>query len=291
MTGLTFYILDVFAEQKYAGNQLAVFRHASAITADEMQGIAREINFSDTTFILSDQLDRGGFDVRIFTLGEEVPFAGHPTLGTAYVIHNFILHGSTNEVVLNLKVGQIPVTFSQDGYCWMKQIQPIFGRQHAPQALADILGLTVDEIDPRAPIQEVSTGLPFFIVPLRSLASLKNARVDKEKCLAYVKNTEAKGILIFCPETHEAHNDISVRVFVDYYGVSEDPATGSGNGCLAGYLVKHRYFGNDRINIRSEQGYEMGRPSLLLLKAEQNSENINIMVGGRCRSVAQGEFV
>ncbi len=291
MSGLTFHILDVFAEQKYAGNQLAVFRHASAMTGEEMQSIAREINFSETTFILADEPNRGGFEVRIFTPGEEVPFAGHPTLGTAYVIHNFILHGSADQVVLNLKVGQIPVTFSQDGYCWMKQIQPIFGQQHQPEALAAILGIDLDNIDRRFPIQEVSTGLPFFIVPLKTIASLKNARVDKDKCLAYVKNTEAKGILIFCPETHEAHNDISVRVFVDYYGVPEDPATGSGNGCLVGYLVKHRYFGSGSINIRSEQGYEMGRPSLLLLKAEQNAEKINIMVGGKCRVVAQGEFI
>lgn len=291
MTRVGFHILDVFAEKKYAGNQLAVFRNASAISRDEMQRIAREINFSETTFILSNEPNHGGFDVRIFTPKEEVPFAGHPTLGTAHVIHDFILHGSTDEVVLNLKVGQIPVTFSEDGYTWMRQMQPIFGQQHEPEALANILGLDLNDIDLRYPIQEVSTGLPFFIVPLKSIASLKKAQVELQKYFGYIKNTEAKGILIFCPETHEAHNNISVRVFVDYFGVPEDPATGSGNGCLAGYLVRYRYFGNDSINIRSEQGYEISRPSLLLLKAEQNGENINISVGGRCVTVAQGEFI
>ena len=291
MTGLSFHILDVFSEKKYSGNQLAVFRHAGAISGDEMQKIAREINFSETTFILSDEPKRGGFDVRIFTPKEEIPFAGHPTLGTAYILHNIVLHGTTNQVVLNLRVGQIPVTFSQDGTIWMRQIQPIFGQQHEPKTLANILGIDVVDIDPRYPIQEVSTGLPFFIVPLKSIASLKKARIDKDMYFTYIKNTEAKGILVFCPESHETHKHISVRVFVDYYGVPEDPATGSGNGCLAGYLVKYRYFGTDCLNTCSEQGYEIGRPSLLLLKAEQSGEDIHISIGGKCVIVAQGEFV
>lgn len=291
MDRLTFYIVDVFSEKKYAGNQLAVFRGAGRISGEEMQNIAREINYSETTFILSDGQNNDGFDVRIFTPKEEVPFAGHPTIGTAHIIHSKIIQAKSNHVVLNLKVGQIPVTFSQDGYGWMKQIQPTFGQQHRPEVLADILGLDVSEIDEHFPVQEVSTGLPFFIVPLKSIATLKKAKVDKDKYFDLIKDTVAKGILVFCPETHEPQNNISVRVFVDYYGVPEDPATGSGNGCLAGYLVKYRYFGKDTINIRSEQGYEIGRPSLLLLKAEQSGENINISVGGKSVIVAQGDFI
>jgi trans-2,3-dihydro-3-hydroxyanthranilate isomerase len=291
MPKLGFYILDVFAEQKYAGNQLAVFLNASLISGEEMQKIAREINFSETSFILSNALRNGGYDVRIFTPKEEVPFAGHPTLGTAFVIHHAILHGESNKVVLNLQVGQIPVTFGQDGYGWMRQVQPVFGQAHRPEDFAPIINVDSSDIDRRFPIQEVSTGLPFFIVPLKDLASLKKARIDREKYFSYIKNTDAKGILIFCPETHEPHNQISVRVFVDYYGVPEDPATGSGNGCLAGYLAKHRYFGKTSIDIRSEQGYEISRPSLLFLKAEQNGERIDICVGGKSLIVAQGEFI
>jgi trans-2,3-dihydro-3-hydroxyanthranilate isomerase len=286
-----FYIADVFTEKKYAGNQLAVFRNAGGLSSEEMQQIAREINFSETTFILSDEPNNGGFDVRIFTPKEEVPFAGHPTLGTANIIHSEILHGNADSVILNLKVGQIPVTFSADGYSWMKQIRPTFGQQHKPEILAGVLGLDVSEIDERFPIEEVSTGLPFFIVPLKDLAALKKASVNREKCFDLIKDTVAKGILVFCPEAHEPQNDISVRVFVDYYGVPEDPATGSGNGCLAGYLAKHHYFGRENIDVRSEQGYEIGRPSLLLLKAEQRGPNINIFVGGKSVIVAQGEFI
>jgi len=286
-----FYILDVFTEKKYAGNQLAVFRSAAGLSSEEMQKIAREINFSETTFILSDEQVNGGFDVRIFTPNEEVPFAGHPTIGTAHIIRSEILGGNADSVTLNLKVGQIPVTFSADGYSWMKQISPKFGQQHKPEVFADMLGLGIHEINNRFPIEEVSTGLPFFIVPLKNLTALKKAKVNREKCFALIQNTEAKGILVFCPEAHEPQNDISARVFVDYYGVPEDPATGSGNGCLAGYLAKHHYFGRENVDVRSEQGYEIGRPSLLLLKAEQRGPNINIFVGGKSVVVAQGEFV
>jgi trans-2,3-dihydro-3-hydroxyanthranilate isomerase len=291
MKKLAFYIVDVFAEKKYAGNQLAVFREAGELSSEEMQQLARETNFSETTFILQDKQRDNGYDVRIFTPGEEVPFAGHPTLGTAYIIRNEILKGKAEVVFLNLKVGKIPVTFSQDGYCWMKQIEPEFGKQHSAETMTAILGLPVADIDGRYPLQEVSTGLPFFIVPLKTITALKSAKVDRDKYFAYIKDSWAKGILVFCPQAHEAQNDISVRVFVDCYGIPEDPATGSGNGCLAGYLVKHRYFGKDSIDIRSEQGYEIGRPSLLFLKAEQEGAKINILVGGKSVIVAKGEFI
>ena len=291
MNKLPFYIVDVFAETKYAGNQLAVFRKAKGLSGEEMQQIAREINFSETTFILSDEPRDGGYDVRIFTPGEEVPFAGHPTLGTAHIIRSEFLNSKAEEVTLNLKVGKIPVAFARDGYSWMRQIEPKFGKQHPPALLAAILGIPVSDIDDRFPVQEVSTGLPFFIVPLKTLVALKKAKIDRDKYFAFIKDSWAKGILVFSPQAHEARNDISVRVFVDCFGIPEDPATGSGNGCLAGYLVKHRYFGSERIDIRSEQGYEIGRPSLLLLKADEQAGSIRISVGGKALTVAKGEFL
>ena len=291
MPPLPFHIVDVFAEKKYAGNQLAVFRHAGELSGAEMQRIAREINFSESTFILADQPNKGGFDVRIFTPREEVPFAGHPTLGTAFIINQAMLAGKASEVALNLQVGQIPVSFNSEGTCWMKQIQPVFGPQHEATLLATLLGLDAADLDERFPVEEVSTGLPFFIVPLKTLAALQGAKVDLGRYYALIKNTLAKGILIFCPQTHEPGRDLSVRVFVDYFGVPEDPATGSGNGCLAGYLVQQRYFGTDSIKIQCEQGYEIGRPSLLRLQAAAHGDQIDIRVGGKCEVVARGEFV
>jgi len=146
-------------------------------------------------------------------------------------------------------------------------------------------------MDNRFPIQDVSTGIPFIIVPLKTLEALKQTRIARDKYFELIENTQAKAILIFCPETYNQENDLNVRVFADYYGVPEDPATGSANGCLAGYLVKHRYYGKDRINIRVEQGYEMGRPSLLLLKAEGKEGRIDVYVGGKVVMIAKGELV
>lgn len=295
MPDLVFYILDVFAEEKFAGNQLAVFRGGQSLSGSEMQRIAREMNFSETTFIQSETPSAGGYDVRIFTPKEEVPFAGHPTLGTAYVIRNEILQGQVDTVILNLKVGQIPVTFGTEGegqaYGWMKQIEPIFGQQFSPGVIAPILNLDPDEIDDRFPIEEVSTGLTFFIIPLKTLAPLKHSRIALEKYFDFIQDKWAQGMLVFSPEAHEPQNDLSVRVFVDCYGIPEDPATGSGNGCLAGYLVKHRYYGDNRVNVRVEQGYEIDRPSLLFLNAEEQDGIIKIQVGGKAIIVAKGEFI
>lgn len=290
-----FYIVDVFAEEKLAGNQLGVFRNANDLSGKDMQKIAKEMNYSETTFILTDDMRDGGFDVRIFTPEEELPFAGHPTLGTAFVIQQDILKTPVEKIILNLKVGKIPVTFSYDGdrpdIMWMKQKPPVFGQEIDRVEMARSLNLDESAIDERFPIQEVSTGIPFLIVPLKSLSYLKRAKVDFEKFFRMIENTQGKAPLIFCPEVRDDQNDLSVRVFVDYYGIPEDPATGSANGCLAGYLTKHRYFGQNRINVRVEQGYEIGRPSLLYLKAEEKTEAIDVFVGGKAVMVAKGKFV
>ncbi len=294
MKSIVFYIVDVFAEEKYAGNELAVVRRAGSLSDLEMQKIAREFNFSETTYILKDEENRGGFDVRIFTPKEELPFAGHPTLGTAFVIQQEIVRAAVKEVILNFKVGPIPVTFTYRGdapdVLWMKQIKPRFGKILEVSSVAPVIGLEPDDIERNFPVQEVSTGVPFVIVPLKTLRSVKKSRINLDKYLSLIKDTEAKSILVFCPETYSSENDLNVRVFADYYGVPEDPATGSANGCLAGYLVKQRYFGTPQVNVRVEQGYEIGRPSLLLLNAEDKAGEIGIFVGGRVILVARGEL-
>lgn len=285
----TFYIVDVFAEEKFAGNQLAVFRSGAKLTSEQMQSIAREMHFSETTFIMSEKKYNGGYEVRIFTPVAEVPFAGHPTLGTAHIIRTEIATDAPGEVLINLKVGQIPVIFEEE-ISWMKQVPPEFGKKIDAASVAEVLGLRRSEIDERFPVEEVSTGLPHIIVPLKKIDSLKRVRVSLDKYYGLIKNTWAKPILIFCPESHEGLNNISVRMFADCYGVPEDPATGSGNGCLAAYLVKNRYWGKNKINVRSEQGYEINRPSLLYLKAEEMGGQINVFVGGKSITIARGEM-
>ena len=294
---MNFYIVDVFAESKYAGNQLAVFCGAGVAELSEAQMllIAREINYSETTFIRSPHPRDGGYDVRIFTPKKELPFAGHPTLGTAFVLQQEIIREKVDQVILNLAVGQIPVTFNYHNestdILWMRQNPPSFGQVLSAASLANVLNLEPDEIDPNFPIQEVSTGVPFIIVPLKTLASLKKAQVNLDKYFELVDTRSAKEILIFCPETYSDLNDLSVRVFAHSLGIPEDPATGSANGCLAGYLVEYAYYGEGKIDVRVEQGYEIERPSLLLLQAAKNEGEIAVWVGGKVVMVAKGEFV
>ena len=176
---MDFYLLDVFGNSKYSGNQLAVFLDFGKLAAEEMQKIAREVNFSETTFITARDKANDGYPVRIFTPEEEIGFAGHPTLGTAYIIKQHLEGGRSGIVRLNLKAGQIPVTFAGETL-WMKQNQPQFGKCSTPDQMDELLGLKADDIDDRFPIQEVTTGLPFTIIPLKNLKALRRARINRE---------------------------------------------------------------------------------------------------------------
>jgi trans-2,3-dihydro-3-hydroxyanthranilate isomerase len=257
-----------------------------------MQRIANEMHFSETAFILSDEKRNGGYDVRIFTPAREMPFAGHPTLGTAYVIRHSLFSENVDKVVLNLKVGQIPVTFEKEEneeLLWMKQIPPVFGKTYDAADISQMLNLSLEDIDNKYPVQEVSTGVPFVIVPLKTLNAAKRVRIDKDKHLELTRETQAE-TLVFSPETYKKENTLNARVFVDLHGIPEDPAAGSANGCLAGYLSRYRYFGEDSVSARVEQGYEIGRPSLLRIKAENREGEIQVHVGGKVVMVANGEL-
>ena len=294
--GFPLYLVDVFAETKYAGNQLAVVRNAAALSVTEMQNIAREMNYSETTFILSDNRVNEGYDVRIFSLDEELPFAGHPTLGTAFIIQQYLIGSMVDQVKLNLGVGQIPVSFSytddRPDILWMKQVAPLFGARFEAEQVASALNIDPSLIDSRFPVQEVSTGLPFIIVPLVSLDAVRSCNIDRVGYLKLIDQAEAKSLFVFCPETYQIENQLNARMFDDYHGIAEDPATGSANGCLAAYLVKYRYFGDSKVDLRVEQGYEIGRPSLLMLKAAEQSDGlISVEVGGKVFLVATGELV
>jgi trans-2,3-dihydro-3-hydroxyanthranilate isomerase len=295
MEALTFYIVDVFAEQKYAGNQLAVFRNAQGLPGETMQKIAKEIGFSETTFILSDAPRDGGYDARIFTPAAEVPFAGHPTLGTAYVIRDKILEQREDHVNLNLGIGQIPVAFKPQAggekIPWMTPKEASFHETFATREIAPLLRVRAEDVDDDFPIETVTTGLPFVFVPMRSLDAVRRAAAVRDPWLDWVKDRQAKMVMVFCRQTAEPENHVHARVFADYYGIVEDPATGSANSCLAAYLVKHRYFGDDKIDVRVEQGYEIGRPSRIYLRAGQKNGRIEVNVGGKVVPVAQAELV
>lgn len=279
------HVVDVFAPEKYAGNQLAVFRDAEGYSTERMFELTRETNYSEATFIESTEPRDGGYDVRIFDPVEELPFAGHPTLGTAYVIREFIRDDSPDEIRLNLGVGQIPVTVERDDAgeerFWMRQIPPSFEASVDWSLATRVLSLDDGDVDDRYPVQLVSTGLPTLIVPLRSLDAVRRARTNPEPY--YDELLESFGtlnVLVFATETY-GDVDLNARVLCDWSTIPEDPATGSANGCLAAYLVEHEYFGGDRVAATVEQGHEVGRPSLLHLRAHREpAGEIAVRVGG-----------
>ena len=184
---MKFYIVDCFAEEKYQGNELLVVTADRFISDREQQQIAREINFSETAYILSGKQENGGYDVRIWTptVGE-VPFAGHPTLGTAFVIHHYIEHGQSRQVKLNLKVGQIPVEIKENGLT-MSQKAPSFGEIIPRQEIAEVFGISTDAISDEYPVQWSSTGLAAVIIPLKNRKTLAQARTDREAFERYIR--------------------------------------------------------------------------------------------------------
>ena len=285
------HIVDVFARQKYAGNQLAVVESGGALSDAEMQAVADEMNYSETTFVESRE---SPYRVRIFTPEAEVPFAGHPTLGTAHVIREQIADGRPDEVVLDLNVGEVPVglrTIDGNETLWMTQQPPAFGETLDHEPLAEVLGLPVEKLDADWPVQVVSTGLPTIIVPLTDREALEGIDLDRAAYERVTGDRDAKLVHAVCPDPREAANDMAVRMFSPYYGVPEDPATGSANGCLAAWLARHAYFGSGSVDVRVEQGFEMGRPSILHLQATDRGDAVDVEVGGQVVDVARGELL
>ena len=306
------HIVDVFARQKYAGNQLAVVESDGALSDAEMQAVADEMNYSETTFVESRE---SPYRVRIFTPEAEVPFAGHPTLGTAHVIREQIADGRPDEVVLDLNVGEVPVAVREvrptgeppnegtatdgsrerevDGNetLWMTQQTPEFGEILDHEPLAEVHGLPVGKLDADWPVQVVSTGLPTIIVPLVDREALEGIDLDRGAYERVTGDRDAKLVHAVCPDPREDANDMAVRMFSPFYGVPEDPATGSANGCLAAWLARHAYFGGGSVDVRVEQGFEMGRPSILHLQATDRGDAVDVEVGGQVVDVARGELL
>jgi trans-2,3-dihydro-3-hydroxyanthranilate isomerase len=281
---------DVFSSKALEGNSLAVFSDGSSLSDDEMQAVAKEMNLSETTFILP--RDRAveqqrGVRVRIFTVSEELPFAGHPTLGTA-----FALRGATGaaEVVLELNVGKVPVKFDdspgQPTFAEMTQLDPVFGGQHSREAVAQATGLSVEDFDPSLPIETVSTGVPFTITPLRSLAVIQKLSLDLNRASAYLDRTGGKFFYFVSRETVDREARLHARMLF-YNG--EDPATGSAAGCAASWMVTHGVAKPDE-RVLIEQGLEMRRPSRIFVRAaRQDNRVVNVRVGGNAIEVMRGE--
>lgn len=300
-TTLPFYIVDVFAENKYEGNQLAVFEHDDSLSAETMQAIAKEIGFAETTFVNTQTSTPTDYDVRIFTTECEIPFAGHPTLGTAFVIREQIIQNAVSQVVLNLKVGRIPVDFVEDKL-WMQQINPIFGKTYPTDELAEVLGIEAKEIDTDFSNLAVSTGLEFIIIPVKSLSVIQKIKPNVDKFIEFLikhdlyktnsPSAKSMNLFVFTKETYLPENQLNGRMFmVEDEVLKEDSATGSANGCLLGYLLKTNFLGKDSIKISVEQGFEIPRKSILFHDGNKISENeFSIRIGGKVQWISKGEW-
>jgi trans-2,3-dihydro-3-hydroxyanthranilate isomerase len=285
-----FVQLDVFSCQPFEGNPLAVFLDGRGLSDQEMQALAQEMNLSETTFVLprepSVERERG-VRVRIFTVQEELPFAGHPTLGTA-----FQLRGSTGaqEIVLDLNVGRVPVQFEQEpghpAFGEMTQVNPEFGPRHDREAVVRACGLRDGDVDPSLPIQTVSTGLGYTIVPLRGLNIIRSLRVEMKGGDEYLERSGGKFFYFVCRETVDPAARLHARMI---FHNGEDPATGSAAGCAAAWMVAHGV-AQPEERVLIEQGIEINRPSRILVRASRRDDRVvNVRVGGNVVEMLRGE--
>ena len=282
--------VDVFSARPLEGNQLAVFLDARGLRDAEMQALAREMNLAETTFVLPRPRaieSKQGVKVRIFTVQEELEFAGHPTLGTAFLLRK----AKQREVVLDLKVGRIAVRFEElNGTLFgeMQQRDPVMGSYHDKGAVARAAGLEPEAIDCDLPIQTVSTGLPFAIVPLRSLAAIRALSPSWKRMAEYLESTDAKFLYFVTRETVDPKAQLHARM-IFYNG--EDPATGSAAGCCAAWMVAHGV-ARPEERVLIEQGLEIRRPSRIFVRASHTGNGIvNVRVGGNVVKLMRGEVL
>lgn len=282
-----YVLVDVFTDRPFGGNQLAVFADGRGITDGAMQAIAHELALSETTFVLPKEAD-GDCRVRIFTPARELRFAGHPTVGTTWVLSG----GKDGTLRLELGVGTIAVRV-QGGFAEMDQPPPEFGPPVDPEALqpklAAALGAVLDP-RPQAPYQVVSCGNPFLFIALEGLRAMRELRVDPNALAAVLAEVGAMGLFVWTSETERAGSTVHGRMFPTGIGIAEDPATGSANGPLAAYLVRHGLAAPGE-RIVTEQGFEIGRPSFLYARIEGTTETITgVHVGGSVVRMGGGWF-
>jgi trans-2,3-dihydro-3-hydroxyanthranilate isomerase len=271
MSRREYTLVDVFTDKKFGGNQLAVFRDARGVDGRTMQAIAKELNLPETVFVLPAEKD-GDHRVRIFSPARELPFAGHPTVGTAYVLSD----GKDVDLRLEETVGTLTVTV-RNGFTEMEQPLPTFEAVEDREVVAASISLERDDLDAALPVEIGSSGNRFMFIAVKGLDAVKRASPRGLTEAAYV----------FTTRTVEPGSTVHGRMYAPWQGIAEDPATGSANGPLGAYLVRHGI--SDGARIVSEQGYEMGRPSLLYIRVGGTPERItSVHVGGRCALIGAG---
>ncbi len=297
---LSFLQYDVFTDQALAGNQLAVFLDGRALSTERMQAIAREMNFSESTFILPPEAAGTDVRMRIFTPANELPMAGHPTIGSTFALaHTGTIGAGQSRFVFGLGVGPVPVDLEWDGdrlrFAWMTQLKPEFGAAiEAREAVAAAIGLGTDDLAPDLPIQQVSTGLPFLFVPIRSREAVDRAGSDVSAHRRLMSSIGVDlGIFLFAVLPPGSPETAYSRMFAPTFGMVEDPATGSASGALGCYLVRHGLVTGDASRkMVSLQGVAMGRPSRIHIAIDSRGHEIaSVKVGGTAVLVARGDLL
>jgi len=278
-----------------SGNPLAVVVDSGDFNDDRMLRIAREINYSETTFVRPRPSGDGGYEVRMFTPAKEIPFAGHPILGTAWIVRHHLALDLPRTIQLNLAVGPTRVDFDDSPEAvetaWFTAPPVTVGPTVAASAMADALGIPLVDLDARIPVKCFTAGVSACLVPLRSLEVLRNVPFDLHASEAMERMGLPRLVYFFCPETHRPENHLSARFFFFADSVREDPATGNAAAFLGVYLLEHMPLALAEPCLRIEQGYNLDRPSLVLLRAHAAGASPSVLVGGQVIPIIRGELL
>jgi trans-2,3-dihydro-3-hydroxyanthranilate isomerase len=303
MKQMPYSLVDVFTNRPFGGNQLAVFPDARGLTTETMQALAKELNLSESAFVFPAQDAAFDYRVRIFTPAVELPMAGHPTVGTAFVLASEgIIRLAEPETTINFEegVGVVPVTLSsregQLQLIQMRQPLPTFGPIFTDrQTIAQMLSLDGALIDIALPLEVVSCGVPFLFVPVKSLEAIRAIRLRLDVWERVLRDFAAPHVFVFTREVVFPDSTVHSRMFAPAMGIAEDPATGAASGPLGCYLVRHRVVqpvGTGSIQMVSEQGFELGRPSLVRVKIEMDGQHITgVSIGGQCYFIGKGWII
>jgi trans-2,3-dihydro-3-hydroxyanthranilate isomerase len=300
MRKLSYHLVDVFTERAFGGNQLAVCTDGRGLSTELMQAIAKEFNLSETTFVLPPEDSSNNYRVRIFTPGSELPMAGHPTVGTSFILaRERMIEVGGDETTIRLEegVGTIPVQLNfkngQLDLIWMQQLLPTFGpRIEDVRGIAEMLSIAPDDIEESLPIEVVSCGVPFLYVPLKTLQAARSIKFRLDVWERMMGNLGISEIFVFTKETELDGSSVHSRMFAPALGIHEDPATGAASGPLGCYLVRYKVLPtSQRSEFTSEQGIEIGRPSIIKIVIEQEAGEISrVRIGGRCVFMGEGHL-
>lgn len=283
---ISFYIVDVFAEKKYAGNQLAVFLGAEVLSNEEMQKIAREINFAESTFITKLEPENKYAEIKIFTPEHEMQFAGHPIIGTSWLLMNRIFENQPKKIRLSVPIGEIPIHQSGD-LVWLQAGQPEFLDIFLPEDFLSFSNLRSTDFDTKFPIQEVTTGSAFVIVPLKNRNALENLILDPVKMGKWLHThckTNHRALYFYCLEEAKL---ISRMLYIEENQLKEDAATGSASTCLQAFLLKYH---SPEIQIINYQGDFINRSSQIYFEGKLSNGHFDIKIGGKTQCIAKGEW-